>query len=323
MHDHRARLPYPETSATATDLQKSAPAVDGAPPEWTKHLSTEGPLAIPRAHSARSDDLEEGRAAAEFEGAGAERPSFLVIEGRLEPWKLRDEPCPFDGHSAVDIDTGWVRWKATCNSARCSRCSRRVSARTFALARSAMQDLNPKHLRFVTLTLADDDWQDLRQRMKNLARFLRRDRGIAVNWLWVVEKGEKTGMKHVHCVQWGDFIPWQELLTWWGSRVEIKAAKHATDYLGKNIIRYLGKGLDGEKEAIEDHMNLNGGRAAHWTRGFFNGLSRDAYAKQNTLEGLDRLRNELLEDRRIPWVTEGENRPEPQSEKPFARLSPW
>jgi hypothetical protein len=219
----------------------------------------------------------------------------LDTRSEPHPWTLRDDECPLANTSAVDRTTGEIAWSATCKSARCYRCSRIVSARSFAIARKAMEELDPDHLRFVTLTLAPEDWQTLRKRMKDLAQFLRRDRGIRVNWLWVVEEGSETAMKHVHCVQWGDFIPWRELMGWWGARVQIEASKDAvTGYLGKNVIRYLGKGLDGDREAIEGHMNLNGGRAAHWTRGFFNGMGRDEFARQHPLPGIYFLENHRL-----------------------------
>jgi hypothetical protein len=168
-----------------------------------------------------------------------------------------------------------------------------VSARSFALARRALEEMNPRHVRFITLTLAPREWQDVRQRMKDLVRFLR-SRGIRVNWLWVVEEGSETGMKHIHAVQWGDFIPWRDLLGWWGARVQIEHADAAVGYLGKNVVRYLGKGLDGDREAIEGHMNLNGGRAAHWTRGFYAGLGRDDFAREHPLPGIYFLQNEQI-----------------------------
>src|SRR5680860_1695359 len=197
---------------------------------------------LPNAHVSGAGEVRE-----------AGRAPFLVLEGRLDKsldrdiWTLRDDGCPLEGFSAVDHTTGEIAWSATCKSARCYRCSRIVSPRSFAVARRAMDELDGERLRFVTLTLAPEDWQDLRKRMKDLVQFLR-SRGIRVNWLWVVEEGSSTGMKHVHCVQWGDFIPWQELLGWWGARVQIEAAGAAIGYLGKNVIRYLGKGLDGDRE---------------------------------------------------------------------------
>lgn len=230
---------------------------------------------------------------------GADR-SFLVLEGRSHTspggWSLRDDECPLEGFSAVDHTTGEIAWTATCKSARCYRCSRIVSGRSFALARSALEEMNPRYVRFITLTLAPEEWGDVRKRMQDLIQYLRRH-GIRVNWLWVVEEGSDTGMKHIHAVQWGDFIPWRDLLDWWGARVQIEASHEALGYLGKNVIRYLGKGLDGDREGIEHHMNLNGGRAAHWSRGFFAGLSREGFAREHPLPGIYFLRNELLVDR--------------------------
>lgn len=134
--------------------------------------------------------------------------------------------------------------------------------------------------------------------MQDLAQYLRRQ-GIQVQWLWVVEEGEKNGMKHIHAVQWGpEKIPWEDLLGWWGHRVQIEAARAATDYLGKNVVRYLGKGLDGDRAEIEAHMNLNGGRAAHWTRHFFAGMSRKAYNQTYRLPGTFWLDHRYVEGQR-------------------------
>lgn len=230
---------------------------------------------------------------------------FLVLEGRLEPrhdavgWSLREDPCPLTGYLAVDRSTGEVAWNATCNSARCFRCSRVVSARTFAMARRSLEDLPAgSRVRFITLTLAPERWEEVRHRMKMLARYFRR-RGITVQWLWVVEEGERNGMKHVHAVQWGpEKIPWEDLLGVWGHRVQIESAHAAMGYLGKNVVRYLGKGLDGDRSSIEAHMNLNGGRAAHWSRGFFAGESREGFARSHRLPGTFWLDRHWVEGQR-------------------------
>lgn len=118
---------------------------------------------------------------------------------------------------------------------------------------------------------------------KNLDRH-----GLAGEMLHVIERGENTGMKHVHIVQHGPKkipIPALEAAWPYGS-TQIQSARAATDYLGKGVIRYVAKELDGDGSSIEAHMNLNGGRAAHWSRGFFAGMSRDAYRKANPLPGI-------------------------------------
>lgn len=254
----------------------------------------------------RGEQFQGSRGDLQGQGSDARQRGgapFLVLEGtshtRGEGWTLRDEPCPLASWVNAHDQTGEVYGPATCKNARCRRCSRMVSARTFALARSAMADL-PKgnRVRFMTLTRAPETWEGTRKRMQDLAQYLRRQE-IGLDWLWVVERGERTGMKHVHAVQWGpEKIPWEQLLDWWGHRVEVQAARAATDYLGKNVVRYLGKGLDGEGQDIEAHMNLNGGRAAHWSRGFYAGMSRKGFAAAHPWDELEHLGRHYVEGQR-------------------------
>lgn len=206
-------------------------------------------------------------------------------------WSLRDDECPLEGALAFDHTTGEVAWRPTCKNARCRRCSRQVSAQTFALARRALEPI--EHVRFITLTQAPQGWDATRQAMKVWNLNLRRQ-GYENRVMWVVEKGSETGMKHVHAVQWGDFIPKGDLdASWPHGFNEIEGARAATDYLAKGVLRYVAKGLDGSAEQIETHMNLNGGRAAHWSRDFFAGQSRAAYRKANPLPGIYFVRTEM------------------------------
>lgn len=199
-------------------------------------------------------------------------------------WSLRDDDCPLEGALAFDRTTGEVAWRPTCKNARCRRCSRQVSAQTFALARRALEGID--RTRFITLTQAPEGWEPTRQAVRTWLQHLRRD-GYDMHVLWVVEKGEQSGMKHVHAVQWGDFVPKAVLDESWPHGFnEIEGARAATDYLAKGVLRYVAKGLDGDGESIEAHMNLNGGRAAHWSRQFFAGTGRNAYRKANPLPGI-------------------------------------
>lgn len=199
-------------------------------------------------------------------------------------WSLRDDVCPLEGALAFDRTTGEVAWRPTCKNARCRRCSRQVSAQTFALAKRALEDVD--RTRFLTLTQAPEGWQATREAMRHFVRFhTRRDR--AMNLLWVVEKGDQTGMKHVHGIQWGSYLPKAEVSESWPyGFTQIEGARAATNYLSKGVVRYVAKGLDGDGESIEDHMNLNGGRAAHWSREFFGGMGRNAYRAANPLPGI-------------------------------------
>jgi len=213
-------------------------------------------------------------------------------------WRLRDDECPHAGSVAFDRTTGEVAWRPTCKNARCRRCSRQVSAQTFALARRSLED--QERARFITLTRAPEGWDATRTAMKVWMRNLRRS-GYDMNALWVVEKGSETGMKHVHAVQWGDFIPKHELSeSWPHGFTQIEGARAATDYLGKGVVRYVAKGLDGDGESIEEHMNLNGGRAAHWTSGFFAGMGRNAYRQANPLPGIYFVQTAMADRREVP-----------------------
>lgn len=200
-------------------------------------------------------------------------------------WSLRDDECPLEGALSFDRTTGEVAWRPTCKNARCRRCSRQVSAQTFALARRALED-SEERVRFITLTRAPEGWEGTRQAVRTWLQHLRRA-GYGMHVLWVVEEGSETGMKHVHAVQWGDFIP-KDVLdeSWPHGTNEIEAARAAVNYLSKGVIRYVAKGLDGDGQAIEDHMNLNGGRAAHWSREFFAGQGRNAYRASKPLPGI-------------------------------------
>lgn len=240
---------------------------------------------------------------------GAE-PSGLVLEGRTqtEPppdpngvgWSLRDDECPLEGAHSFDRTTGEIVWRPTCKNARCPRCSRQVSAQTFALARRALDGRHSEtvpglpvsrerqvdRVRFITLTRAPEGWEATRQAMNVWLQYLRR-LGYEMHVLWVVEQGSETGMKHIHAIQWGDFIPKEHLSESWPyGMTQIEGARAATNYLSKGVVKYVAKGLDADQESLVEHMNLNGGRAAHWSRSFFAGDSRDAFRKRNPLPGV-------------------------------------
>jgi hypothetical protein len=200
-------------------------------------------------------------------------------------WSLKDDRCPHEGSVAFDYRTGEIRWRPTCKSARCRRCSRQVSAQTFAIARRALEEVD--RVRFITLTRAPAGWEPTRQAVRTWLQHLRRD-GYDMHVLWVVEEGSETGMKHVHAVQWGDYIPKEVLsASWPHGFTQIEGARAATNYLAKGVVRYVAKGLDGDGESIEDHMNLNGGRAAHWSREFFAGMGRNAYREAHPHEDIE------------------------------------
>lgn len=238
--------------------------------------------------------VAEGPEGAPEGPADGPAPTGLVLEGRLETdpdgvgWSLREGECPLSGAVSIDRTTGEVAWVPSCKSARCRGCSRRVSARTFALARrvAELETAADGWVRFITLTRAPEGWQETRGALRDWRQYLRRQ-GYAMHTLSVVERGSETGMKHVHVIQRGDFVPKAVLeASWPHGSTQIAAARDAAaDYLAKGVVKYVAKGIDGSGEEIEDHMNLNGGRAAHWSREFFMGAGRDDFAKRFPIPG--------------------------------------
>lgn len=180
---------------------------------------------------------------------------------------MRDGPCRLAGYVVVDRLTGEF-WPADCDSGVCPTCGinrARVRARLITV-----RERQVDHPRFITLTQAPEDWQRRRMQVRDLARRLR-GYGYRTEWIWVTERGKKTGMIHVHLVQYGDYIPQAALEEYWGdSRVDIRAATpNHGEYISKSaakVASYIGKsGL----EDLDQALDLNGGRLHHWSRGFF------------------------------------------------------
>ena len=76
-----------------------------------------------------------------------------------------------------------------------------------------------------------------------------------------------------------------KLASWPYGFTQIEGARAATNYLAKGVVRYVAKGIDGDGESVEQHMNLNGGRAAHWSREFFGGMGRNAFREAHPMPG--------------------------------------
>lgn len=243
------------------------------------------------------------------EGPRARSAPGLVLEGRLASeesasgWTFNGRECPLDQRLVFDRTTGEAAWSASCKNARCERCSRRYSRRTFGLARTAIdgcalhrsgefcsvcRETVPDRARFITLTTSEPlgDWDEWRLALKVFRRNLDRH-GVAGEMLYVRENGSENGMEHTHIVQTGPRKIPKEVLdaAWPYGWTQIEKAREAVDYVGKQALRYVGKGADA-RETIQEHMTINGGRAAHWTRGFFGGQGRDSFARTHPIPGI-------------------------------------
>lgn len=181
--------------------------------------------------------------------------------------------CPrVEGRTLINLADVSQTITSGCDAYVCLHCGPR-KARAFTHA-VAWQLAQKDRTRFVTLTQLPDGWQPTRMKMRRLALDLRSE-GFRTEWAWTVEKGSKTGMKHAHCTQYGDYIPQDVLQDLWGHRVDIRAVKTAqgvTNYLSKSgeaaVARYLSKTA---WDDYEDWLDLTGGRPFHTSRGFFEG----------------------------------------------------
>lgn len=157
--------------------------------------------------------------------------------------------------------------------------------------------------RFVTLTLAEQPWPVLRQKVRDCSRILRRE-GYDWEMGWAREAGSLNGMLHLHGVQHGRHkVPQARLQDLWGARVDIREVKNLRDKTGaasytvKEALRvagYVSKGASaGDASALAAHLALNGGRPAHWSRGFLHGKTKR--------EALTDLRAELADGEALTW----------------------
>lgn len=176
-------------------------------------------------------------------------------------------PCRLAEYVVLDRLSGEF-WPADCDNGRCERCGierARVRAR---LITARCQDF--AHPRFMTFTNAPADWQERRSQVRDLARRMRAN-GYRTEWIWVTERGKKTGMVHVHAVQVGDYVPQEELQDLWGGRrVDVRTAqpRHG-EYISKSASKVASYVSKGGRDDLEAAYDLNGGRLHHWSRGFW------------------------------------------------------
>lgn len=177
--------------------------------------------------------------------------------------------CPTTAYDMAAWDGRLLRFPAGCGTWACPWCGPEKARRKAAIVEWA------RPTRFLTLTQAPDDWQRLRQKVRKLRLKIATD-GYEVEWAWVVERGKRTGMIHVHGLQHGDFLPQRYLQDRWGKRVDIRrisdvagAARYTTKHAARRVSSYAMKGARNE---LISHLELNGGRGIHLSRGYLRGL---------------------------------------------------
>jgi hypothetical protein len=207
-------------------------------------------------------------AGSEIEGEAGGSTS-LVSYKRIAP--LAVERCPRVDLDVLALEEPDLRFPMMCKTWRCKVCGPRKSREKAAVMAWARPE------RFVTLTLAPGDWQACRLRVGHLLEDVR---GDGFNWqmAWTVERGTvREDLHHIHGVQHGDYVPQRELQRRWGARVDIRAikgARKAVGYAMKEALAVVGYSLKGGRD-LEQHLDLNGGRGVHMTRGYLHGRRTD------------------------------------------------
>lgn len=213
---------------------------------------------------------------------------------------LPPEICPKRPYWVQSQERRELRYPASCDAYRCDVCGPRKAEQAAALMTWAIRTAAASGLRsrLVTLTRAPETHQQRRQKIRDLTRWAKNDLGIEFEIGWAVETGSKTGMVHIHGIQWGSQkIPQAALQDRWGSIVDVRAVRTpaAGVYAVKEALTVAGYTVKGATNPAQlaDHLDLNGGRAAHWSRGFLHGMTKR--------EALGTLRAELSNGEVQTW----------------------
>lgn len=173
----------------------------------------------------------------------------------------------------LSVSTGQL-FPDECQTWSCPACGPR-RARRYARAIE-----HAGYERFVTLSRTP---ANPRAACARLAYLVRRA-GYAWETAWIVETGEQTGMRHVHALQRGSYVPWAFL----------KASCRDAGFLGSPDIRaakdgqahYAGKAWYSAKQSAGDYrewLALNGGRRIwHWSRGYTGGVPLRQWVSEHT-----------------------------------------
>jgi hypothetical protein len=189
----------------------------------------------------------------------------------------------------VAVERPDLRFPGTCKTWRCEYCGPRKARQKAAILAWAKPE------RFITLTQAPKDWGALRQKVRVLKRDLQVG-GRRFEMAWTVEEGKDTGMRHVHALQHGDYVPQAELQQRWGRIADIRAirgVREATAYAMKEAVQVSGYAMKGAAD-LDAHLDLNGGRGCHVSRGYLRGETQASV--------LELLQRERSEGEVLTWV---------------------
>ena len=158
--------------------------------------------------------------------------------------------------------------------------------------------------RFLTLTALPGTFPEVREYTKDVRRRIHRH-GYAIEWAWVVERNPKETGHHAHALTWGDYIPQARLQKILGDRIphiqKISNVGASGGYALKGVGAggYALKGFKGNVEKYWAHLDLNGGRPMHFSRGFFRSQSGERMTATAARKG---FLKSLNEDEEQEWV---------------------
>jgi hypothetical protein len=232
-------------------------------------------------------------------GPGGAAPTSLVLSRESLGEISGVEHCPKKPQDLVALENPGLRFPASCDTYSCSVCGGR-KAREAAVCITFAAKV-AKRRRLVTFThLPDcdsrDGFQRARQQLYDFT-FRVREQGYAWEWGWCIEVNPKGTGFHAHGVQHGDYVPQALLQDLWGGRiVDVRALRtpEASVYVVKEAARVAGYITKGGTSDLAAHLARNGGRAAHWSRGFLHGRTKR--------EALSEARSALAEGEALTWV---------------------
>lgn len=200
-----------------------------------------------------------------------------------QPWVL---VCRNDNSVRVPLHCGCYR----CDTCGAAKVHERVRLMVWAASKCPI-------VRMITLTRVPSSWQQARWQVRDLVRRLRK--AYTIEMAWAIERNPKGTGFHLHAISHGEHIPKKRLKEMWGGRhIDVRAVDgHAEGYLTKcaSVAGYLTKDR-------QQHLDLNGGRAVHFTRGFLHGwTSRQALQEMSggnywRLERPDVSRGEFVDE---------------------------
>jgi hypothetical protein len=198
---------------------------------------------------------------------GEPRGRTLQLE---DPWQApetvptRCERVHFD---LLNLNTGELV-SGRCNTYHCPYCGPRKTRQY----QQAAAWVRPE--RMVGLSELPEGFAQARKQLNDLATRLRR-RGYEWEWFWAIEANPAGTGYHLHAVQKGSYVPQARLQEMCGNRIpHIQAIRRgesgqAAAYLAKGATSYLTKGGLHGLDGYYQHLLLNGGVGAHWSRGYF------------------------------------------------------